>query len=237
MPLETVEEEGGDNDRLTVSRLSPGKSVEGRRDDSENDDGIRQSSAPAPGVSIAVSPMRPSKKRVSSAGQESDTEPGGALPDEWEITESNQEGEVRGGGGGKEVQQARCMGAVKKPRGLAQPLHKKNGVASSSLTLRRRLKAKAVRESPRVRKLRDKLAGRVGARGGAGFPENAGASRTTSVAMAQAEGKGSDRSLSGEVTGPWMPYNGDNVSLFFLLWLGCVDLKSDEMTFNYALAS
>ena len=208
-------EEGEENDRLTVSQLSPGKSVEGCRDSSENDDGIRQSSAPASGVSIAVSPMRPSRKRASSAGQESDTEPGGALPDEWEITETNQEGEVRGGGGVKGVQQVRCMAAVKKPRGLVLPLHKKNGVASSSLTLTRRLKAKAVRESPRVRKLRDKLAGRVGARRGTRFPERAGASRTTSVAMPQAERKGSDRSLSGEVTGPSMPYNGDNVSLFF----------------------
>jgi hypothetical protein len=54
--------------------------------------------------------------------------------------------------------------------------------------------------------------------------------------MAQAEGKGSDRSSSGEVTGPSMPYNGDNVSLFFLVCEACVDLKSDEMTFNYALA-
>jgi len=220
MPQETSGEERGDNDRLTVSQLSPGKSVEGCRDDSENDDGVLQSSAPAPGVSIALSPMRPSRKRVSSAGQESDSEPGGALPDEWEITESNQEGEVRGGGGGKEVQQAQCMAAVKKARGLPQPLHRKNWVASGSLTLTRRLKAKAVRESPRVRKIRDKLAGRVGARGATRFAEKAGASTTTSVAMVQGEGKGSDRS-SGEVTGPSMPYNGDNVSLFFLLCEVC----------------
>ena len=212
MPQESAEEECEDDDRLTVSQLSPGKGVDGCRDGSENDDGIRQSSAPAPGVSIAVSPMRPSRKRVSSAGQESDIEPGGALPDEWEMAESNQEGEVTGGGGGgKEVQQARCMAAVKKGRGLA----KKNGVASSSLALTRRLKAKAARESPRVRKLRDKLAGRVGARGGTRF---AGASATTSVGT---EGKGSDRWSSGEATGPSMPYNGDNVSLFFHVWLGC----------------
>jgi len=236
MPQEVVEEEREENDRLTVSQLSPGKSVGGCRDNFGNDDGIRQSSAPATGVSIAVSPMRPSRKRVSSAGQESDTEPGGALPDEWEITKTNGEGEVRGGGGGKEVQQARCMAAVKKPRVLVQPLHKKNGVASSSLTLTRRLKAKAVRESPRVRKLRDKLAGRVGARGGTRFPENAGASTTTRVAMS-VEGKGSDRSSSGEVAGPSMPYNGDNVSLFFGWDAKCAHLKSDEMTFNYALAS
>ena len=98
------------------------------------------------------------------------------------------------------------MTAGKKPRGLA---HKKNGVASSSLTLTKRLKVKAVRESPRVRKLRDKLVGRVGARRDAGFLENVGAS---SVATPQAEGKGSDRCSSGEVTGPTMPYNGDNVS-------------------------
>jgi len=213
IPQETVEKEGGENDRLTASQLSPGKGVEGCRDDSENDDGVRQSSAPATGASIAVSPMRPSRKRVSSAGQESDTEPGSALPDEWEITETNQEGEVRGGVGGKEVQQARCMAAVKKPRGLAQPIHTKNGVASSSLTLTKRLKARAVRESPRVRKLKDKLAGRVGARGGTRFPENSGgASTTTSAATLQDAGKGSDRWSSGEVTGPSMPYNGDSVS-------------------------
>ena len=220
IPQETGGEEHKDNDRLTFSQLSPGKGVEGCRDDSENDDGIRQSSAPATGVSVAVSPMRPSRKRVSSAGRESDTEPGGALPDEWGITETNQEGEVRGGVGGKEVQQARCMAAVKKPWGLAQPLYKKNGVASSSLSLTRRLKTKAVRESPRVRKLRDKLAGRVGARGGTRSPENAGASRTTSVAMPQDEGKGSDRWSSGEVVGPSMPYNGGNVSSFSPL-VGC----------------
>ncbi|KAF9654415.1 hypothetical protein BDM02DRAFT_158937 [Thelephora ganbajun] len=178
--------------------------------------------------------MRPSVKRALSAGRASDIEPGSALPDEWEkqhlITESNREGEVRGGGEGKEVQQARRVGEGKKAPALLQPSHKKNGVASSSLTLTRRLKAKAVRESPHVRKLRDKLAGRaiaggtgrrpgieaaleVSRRGHAvldacGFPENAGAPTTTSVAMF--EEKGTDRASLGETIGCTMPYSGDN---------------------------
>lgn len=209
-PRETGKEETEDDDRLTASRLSPSKTVEERRDNSGSPEwtvnGNRQNSAPSPGTSTAVSPMRPSRKRVLSAGHESDTEPGSAWPDEWEITESNREGEVRGGGGGKEVQQAQRVAGGKKPRASPRPSRKRNGVASSSLALTRRLKAKGVRESPRVRKLRDKLGGRVGA----GFPNSAGASTGTSVAMLQ--GKGTDRSSSGEATGPSMPYSGDNVS-------------------------
>ena len=239
-----AEEEQKDDDRVTVSQQSPSKTVRECRYDSEssdwNNNGIRPNPEPTPRASIAVSPMRPSKKRVASAGQESDTEPGGAWPDEWEkrylITESNREGEVRGGGEGKKVQQARVAADGEKPRTLLQPLRKGNGVASSSLTLTRRLRAKAVRESPRVRKLRDKLparvvaGGRAGRRSGigsapensrgrhamldaCGFPENVGASTTASVGTV--EGKGSDRTSSGETTGPRMPYNGDNVSFLF----------------------
>lgn len=212
-----------------VSQLSPGKTVGRWRDHTERAD---ESSAPTPGTTIAISPMRPSKKRASSAGQESDNEPDGAWRDEWEkrcsVAQSNREREVRGGGEGKEVQ-----GTRQKTVALLQPSRKKSGEAS--LTLTRRLKAKAVRESPRVRKLRDKLAGRVvvaagrksvaigGAtdisRGGhalsdaRGFPGNAGASTTPSVAMV--EGKGSDRASVDETTGPSMPYGGDNVSFVF----------------------
>ena len=255
------EGEGEEDDRLTVSRLSPSKTVGESRWDSErtdwNDKGILPSLAPTPRTSIAISPMRPSKKRVASPGHESDSEPGSAWPDEWEkrclITESNREGEVRGGEG-KEDQQARRVSYGEKPRALPQPSDKENGVASSSLTLTRRLRAKAVRESPRVRKLRDKLGGRVGtgrdagrrprigarevSRGGHatfGFPEKVGASATTSVATV--EGKGSNLASSGETTGPRMPYSGDNVSfLFSRLGWKFGYLKSDEMTFNYARA-
>ena len=261
-----VEEERKDDDRLVVSQLSPSKTVRECRYDSESSDGdengIQPSSEPTPRTSIAVSPMRPSRKREASAGHASDTEPDGAWPGEWEkrglIIESDREGEVRGGGEGKE-QQPRLVAHREKPRASLQPSRKENRVASGSLTLTRRLKAKAVRESPRVRKLRDKVAGRVVAGGGAGrrrpgiggapevsrgrhamlddygFPENVGASTTASVATV--EGKGSDRTSSGETTGPRMPYNGDNVSFLFprLGWK-CGYLKSDEMTFNYAPA-
>jgi len=252
------EDERKEDDRLTVSRLSPSKTVGECRYDSERWDWNNKGLAPTPRASIAVSPMRPSKKRVASAGQESDSEPGGAWPDECEkrclIIESNREGEVRGGEG-EEDQQARRVSYGEKPRALPQPSDKENGVASSSLTLTRRLRAKAVRESPRVRKLRDKLGGRVGtgrgagrrhrigapevSRGGGhatfGFPGKVGASETTSVAAV--EGKGSKLASSGETTGPRMPYSGDNVSFIFsrLGWKFGY-LKSDEMTFNYALA-
>ena len=214
------------DDRLMVPQRSPSKTAEGWRDSPErsewNDDGIRQSSAPTPGASIAVSPMRPSRKRVSSAGHGSDTEPGSALPGEWEkkqcwITEPHRASEVRGGG----KEEARGMGDGEKPRTMLQPSRKKNGVPSSSLTLTKRLKAKAVRESPRVRKLRGKLAGRVGAGGGTCFPENTGASRTASVTMTEG-----DRSSSGEVTGRAMPYSGDNVSFVSSLpgWNASADI-------------
>lgn len=189
---------------------------------------------------------------MASPGHESDTEPGSALPDEWEkrclITESNREGEVRGGEGKEEQQARRRVSYGKKRRALLQPSRKENGVASM-----RRLRAKAVRESPRARKLRDKVTGRVGvgagkrrkigaledSRGGhatldaCGFPENIGASTTTGVATV--EGKGSKRALSGETTGSTMPYSGDNVSFLFprFGWKSGY-LKSDEMTFNYA---
>lgn len=223
LPQETAEDERKDDDRLSVSQLSPGKTVEECRDNYEisdwNDNRIPESSAPAPGTSLAVSPMRPSRKRVSSAGQESDTEPGSAWPDEWEkrcpITESNGEDEVRGGGEGKEVQQVQRVANGKKLQPSLQPSRKRIGVASSSLTLTRRLKAKAVRESPRARKLRAKLVGRVGAGGGAGLLHNAGASTTTRFAMS--EEKGPDRALLSEVTGLTMPYSGANVSLSFLV--------------------
>lgn len=233
-------ERGGDDDRLTVSRLSPSKTVWECRYGSE--DRIQPSPEPTPGTSIAVSPMRPSRKREASAGHESDTEPGCAWPDEWEkqclIIESDREGEVRGGGAGKEDRRSERVEDWEKPRALLQPSRRENRVASGSLALTRRLKAKAARESPRVRKLRDKLAGRVVAsRVGAGgrkpgirgaqetsrgrhgaldvcrFPENVGASTTTSVAAV--EGKGSDRTSSGEIPGPTMPYGGDNVSFVF----------------------
>ena len=192
---------------------------------------------------------------MASAEHESDTEPGGAGPGEWEkrcsITESNLEG--------KEDQQARRAANGEKPWvSSLQPLRKKNRVASSSLTLTGRLKAKAVRESPRVRKVGGRVVVVVAARGGGGrrrpgikaapedsrgrhamldacsFPESAGASTKTGVEMD--EGKGSDRALSGETTGPGMPYNGENVSFLFprLGWK-CVYLKSDEIAFNYAL--
>jgi hypothetical protein len=244
-----AEGERRDDDRLTVSRLSPSKTVKECRYDSESSDcsenGIRPSPEPMPRISIAVSPMRPSRKREGSAGRESDTEPGGAWPDEWEkkrclIIESDREGEVRGCGEGKEDEQSGRVAYREKPRASLQPSRKENRVASSSLILSRRLKAKAVRESPRVRKLRDKLAGRVagGGRvpgrkraeiGGApgvsrgkhatldacGFPENVGASTTASFGMDG--GKGSDRASSGEITGPRMPYDSDNVSFCFSL--------------------
>jgi hypothetical protein len=125
IPQETVEEERKDDDRLTVShyhRVKPSR-------DAVNDDGIRQSSAPSPGASIAVSPMRPSRKRASSAGQESDTEPGGALPDEWEITETNREGEVRGGVEGRRCSRHDVWQTARSRQ------RKRNGVASGSLTL------------------------------------------------------------------------------------------------------
>ena len=254
------EEEHKDDDRLTVFQLSPSKTVREGSYNSEGSDcsesGIKPSPEPTPRTSIAVSPMRPSRKREASAGHESDTEPGGAWPGEWEkgclIIESDREGEVRGGGAGKEDQQLGRVEHGEKPWALLQPSRRENRVASGSLTLTRRLKAKAIRESPRVRKLRDKLAGRVVAGGGAGRrrtgiggapevsrgrhttldPENVGVLTTTSVAMH--EGKGSD---PGETTGPSMPYGGDNVSFLFprLGWK-CGYLKSDEMTFNYARA-
>ena len=262
------DDDDDDDDRLTVSRLSPSKTVWECRYGSENpewkENRIQPSPEPTPGTSIAVSPMRPSRKREASAGHESDTEPGCAWPDEWEkrclIIESDREGEVRGGGAGKEDQRSEHVEHWEKPRALLQPSRKENRVASGSLTLTKRLKAKAVRESPRVRKLRDKLAGRVVARGDAGgrrpgiggaqevsqerhggldvcrFPENAGAPTTTSVGAA-VEGKGSDRASSGEIPGPTMPYGGDNVSFVSpLLGWKCGYLKSDEMTFNYAPA-
>ena len=241
VPREAAEEEEAEeDDRLTVSRLSPSKTVRGCRDDFESSDWNEENSAPTPRVPLAISPMRPSKKRASSAGQESDNEPDGASPDELKkpllITQSNREGEVRGGGDGKEVQGTRRVPKGKKSLALLQPSREKNGGPSSSLTLTRRLKAKAVRESPRVRKLRDKLMGRVSAGGGAGrraliggapkvlrkgrnvldvsrFPGNVGASATPSVAMLQ--GKGSDLGSLDETTGPAMPYSGDNVSFAF----------------------
>jgi len=234
IPPEIVED-----DLFTVSQLSPSKTVRGCRDHSESsdcNDEIRGSFAPAPEAPITISPMRPSRKRASSAEHASDTEPDGACPDKWEkrclITESNREGEVWGGGKRK-VQ--RSGGQKLLPLSLPS---RENGGASSSLTLTRRLKAKAVRESPRVRKLRDKLAGRVLAGGGTGrrpviggakmvsrgghamldvcsFTGNEGASTTTSIAMLP--GKGCDRASLDETTRPTMPYSGDNVSLF-LCW-------------------
>ena len=162
--------------------------------------------------------MRPSKKRASSAGQESDNEPDSAWPDEWEkqclVVQSNREGEVRGIGEGKDVQGTR----QKAPLASLQPSRKKNREA---LSLTKRLKAKAIRESPRVRKLRDKLAGRVVAGGGGGR-------RKPSIGISRA-----GASLD-ETTGPWMPYSGDNVS--FAVSRECDCLKSDELTFNYAPA-
>lgn len=243
--VEAIEECRADA-QLTVA---PSKNV-GRWD--WND----ENSAPGRGAHIAVSPMRPSKKRASSAGQESDNEPDGAWPDELEkqglVAQSNREGEVRGGFEGKEIQGTR--GVTWGEKALVAPL-KKPREASSSLALTRRLKAKAVRESPRVRKLRDKLGGRVGSgrkrgvlggttvvsRGGrstsdaCGFRGNVGASTTPNVAMVQ--GKGSDRAPLDETAGGCMPYSGDNVSFVFS-WLRCKSdhLKSDEMTFNYAPA-
>ena len=239
VPQEAVkEEEDEEDDRLTVSRLSPSKTVRGCRDGLERSGWNEENSAPTPRVPLAISPMRPSKKRASSAGQESDNEPDGASPDELEkqllITQSNREGEVRGGGEGKEVQGTRCVPKGKKSLALLQPSREKN--KGPSLTLTRRLKAKAVRESPRVRKLRDKLMGRVSGGGGAGrrpviggapkvlrkgrnvldascFPGNVGASATPSVAML--EGKGPDLGPLDETTGPTMPYSGDNVSFAF----------------------
>ena len=247
------EEEDGEDDQLTVSQLSPSKTVRGGRDHAERSGWNEESAGPTAGTPLAVSPMRPSKKRASSAGQESDNEPDSARPDEWEkqrlVVQSNREGEVRGGGEGKQDEGTRREADGEKAL-LAS--RKKSREGSSSLTLTRRLKAKAVRESPRVRKLRDKLAGRVGAgrrrpvmgdathvsRGGhaCGFPGNAGASTTPSVATVQ--GKGSDRTSFDETTGPSMPYSGDNVSFVFFSRLGCQCdyLTSDELTFNYAPA-
>jgi hypothetical protein len=177
-------------DRLTVSQLSPSKAAGYRSETADwNDGGIRPNAAPGSRTSIAVSPMRPSRKRAGSAEQASDTEPG-----EWEkrnlITESNQEGEVRGGGEGKKERRR-------------VPSREGNGAASRSLTLTRRLRAK----SPRVRRLER----RPGPETSRGFRENIGAS---------GEGKGSDRASTGETIGPGMPYNGDNVSLscFFPGW-------------------
>jgi hypothetical protein len=244
IPQEAAEEERQDGDPLTVPQLSPSKTVSGCPENSGssewNDNGIRQSPTPTSGTPIAVSPMRPSRKRVSSAGRESDIEPGSAWPDEWEerylITESNREGEVRGREG-KSVPQARRTADGEKAS--VQPSDKKTGVASRSLTLTRRLKAKAVRQSPRARKLRDKLGGRVGTgdtgkgrtgigiapkipRGGHAvsnafrFSENTGTSTTASVV--RPEGKGSNRSAADDVTtGPTMPYIGDNVSFLSVL--------------------
>jgi hypothetical protein len=251
IPLETAMEERKEGDRLTVSQLSPSKTATGCRERAENLDWNNEGSAPASGTPIAVSPMRPSRKRVSSA-EHSDTEPDGARPAEWEkrclITESNGEGGGRGGGGEeKEGQRARRVAGGEKS--LLQPSRKTNGGASSSLTLTRRLKAKAVRGSPQVRKHREKLAGRVLAKGGAGrrpgapkisrgehagldvcFPGNVGASAARSAATLSR--KGCDRTSLDETTGPAMPYSGDNVSIVFS-WLGCKRdcLKSDEMTF------
>lgn len=238
--------ESKDDDRLTASQLSPGKTGRECRYQAEtadwNDGGIRPSPAPRTRTSIAVSPMRPSRKRAASAEHESDTEPGGARTDEWEkrclITESNREGEVRGGGEGKEVEETQGAATGEKSQRMLLPSREEKGVAS--LTLTRRLRAKAVRESPRVRKLRDKLERRVvGGRRGApeisrgldacGFPENSGASTTASV-----ERKGCDRASTGETIGPGMPYNGDDVRFLFP---SSEYLKSDEMTFNYALGS
>jgi hypothetical protein len=235
-PGAVEEVERKEDDQLTLSQISPSKTDSGPCESSD-------CSAPKPRVPIAISPMRPSKKRASSAEQESDTEPGGALPDEWEkrhlITQSNREGgEVRGcGDEGKEVQETRRPAGGENPRALLQASRRKNGEASSSLTLTRRLKSKAIRESPRVRKLRDKWTGRViggkvtGRRpaiGGApknsrvghattdtcSFPGNEGAS--TSASVATHERKGTD-----ETTGPTMPYDGDNVSFVFS-WFGSI---------------
>jgi hypothetical protein len=232
MPREEVE--GGEDDQLTVSQLSPGKTVGGWRDQAGD------SSAPTPGTPIAVSPMRPSKKRASSAGQESDNEPDGAWPDEWEkqclAVQSNRECEVRGnaGGEGKQFQGTRRVVGGEK---ALQPWRKKAREASSSLALTRRLKTKAVRASPRARKPRDKLTGRVvaGSRKPviapevSRFPGNTGASTTPSVAMLQ--GKGCDRVPLDETTGPSMPYSGDNVSFVSPPPHKCDYVKSDELTF------
>lgn len=224
---ETIEEEGREGDERTVSQLSPSNTPRGWRDHTERSDWNEEGSGPKGGTPIATSPMRPSKKRASSAGQESDNEPESACPDEWEkqclVPESNREGEVRGIVEGKQVQRTRQNALA-----LLQPSRKKNREGSGSLTLTRRVKAKAVRESPRMRKLKDKLTGRVGGGvgrrraviGGAlgmsdacGFPGGVGASTTASVAMIQR--KGSDRALLDETTGSSMPYSGDNVSFVF----------------------
>ena len=248
--VETPSETREDDEQLTVSRLSPSKTVGGWCDQAEKNE---EGSAPTPGTPIAVSPMRPSKKRASSAGQESDNEPDSAWPDEWEkqclVVHSNREGEVRGGGGGGEGKRVQGTRRVADSGKALQPRCKKPGGGSSSLTLMKRLKAKAaVRESPRARKLRDKFSGRAGRRKpvivpdvsrdgragsvGRGFPGNAETSTTPSVAMLQ--GKGCDRVPLDETTGPWMPYSGDNVSFVFSRKCDCV--KSDELTFNYAPA-
>ena len=244
VPLEPAEERKED-DRLRDPQLSPSKTVRGCRDHSERSDSKEGNSGPTPGTSLAVSPMRPSRKRASSAGQGSDSEPEGALSDEWEkqclITQSNREGEVRGRceSEGKQVQGTRRGIGSEKPLALLQPWSKKIGKASGSLALTRRMRAKAVLESPRDRKLRDKSTGRprVGRgksmNGGApkvsrrghtrldacSFPGNARASTTPDVATPQEEGI--DLATLDETTGPSMPYSGDNVSFVFS-WLGCV---------------
>ncbi|KAF9786897.1 hypothetical protein BJ322DRAFT_684234 [Thelephora terrestris] len=208
-----VSREEEEADRLTVSHLSPSKTVRGCPEIN------KEHSGPMARVPLAISPMRPSKKRASSAGQASDNEPDGAMPDELEkqrlITQSNREGD-EGKGTRRIVGEKKSVASCKR-----------NGESSVSLAVTRRLKAKAVRESPRVRKLRDKLAGRVSGKGGAGrragapkvsrgggtisdargFSGKAGASTTASVAMVQ--GKGAD---VDETTGRRMPYSGDNVS-------------------------
>ena len=211
---EAAKEGRKEDDQLTVSQLSPSKTV--RMDGKDV------------GVPIAVSPMGPSKKRVSSAGQESDNEPDGAWLNEWEkpklISQSNLEGsEVRMCGEGKGAQEMRRSTEGGKSLGLRQASHQKVGKASNSLTLTRRLKAKSVNESPRVRKLKDKLLGRVVAggrrrsgikgvsktsRGGRSdshaceYPENVGGSTSTGR-------EGTDRTWSRQR----MPYGGDdNVS-------------------------
>ena len=220
-------------------QLSPGNTARECRYQAEtvdwNDGGIRPSPAPRTRTSIAVSPMRPPRKRAASAERESDSEPGGAWTGEWEkrclITESNREGEVRGGGEGKEVEETQGAATGEKSQRMLLPSREEKGVASGSLALTRRLRAKAV-----VRKLeRRVVAGRRGApeisrgKDACGFPENPGASTTATV-----ERKGCDRASTGETIGPGMPYNGDDVRFLFPQ---SEYLKSDEMTFNYALGS
>lgn len=199
MGVEISEDPAKEDCRLTVSQLSPSKECRYRSETSDwNDGGIRPNPAPVSRASIATSPMRPSRKRAASAEQESDGE-----PVEWEkrwlITESNREG----GGEGKQVQEKRGAATGE----LLVASREETGVASRSLTLTRRLRAKAVRGGHERRVVAARRA--LG-----GFPENIGASRTAG------EGKGSDRASNGETIGPGMPYNGDNVSVLAFSLVG-----------------